>query len=222
MSTLSKMAAALPFAHLLGMAPRAAKADDDSDDDSAQHADESDEDYAKRMEDEDDEDFDKKGAKAADDEDGDGDDDNKESKSKAKSKAAADEGDDDVDKEDDTDKKGKKAKKAEEPEDDKQKAARASERARCAAIFKCDAAGVRPDVAAHLAFETDMSASAAVSMLKTVAAGGTAKPAGLASRMSSVKAYNVGADSAAAPAAGSSGDAAARIIAAGKARRGEK
>lgn len=38
----------------------------------------------------------------------------------------------------------------------KAKHPRLAERARCAQIFRCAAAGKRPDVAAHLAFDTDM------------------------------------------------------------------
>lgn len=198
MSKLSKVVAALPFAHLLGMAAKAE--DDKGDDDKKQRADESDEDYAKRMEEDEEDDDKKKDAKAEGDDKGDPD----------------DKGDEDKEK------KAKKASKDDEPEDDKKKAARKAERARCAAIFKCSAAGVRPDVAAHLAFSTDMSSAEAVSMLETVAAGGAPKSSSLASRMLGVKTSNVGLDGglAAAP-KGSSADAAAQIIAAGKIRRGE-
>jgi hypothetical protein len=57
-------------------------------------------------------------------------------------------------------------------ERDKEKAARGRERARCAAIFGSKAAGSRPDVAAHLAFNTSMSAREAIGMLGAFAAGG--------------------------------------------------
>lgn len=195
---LSKKLSALPFAHLLGLS--AARADDGDDGDAKQGVDESDEDYAKRMEDDKEK---KDAAKKAEDD-------------KKDPSAGDDEPDDD-------EKKGKKAKKAEESgdDDDKEKAARASERARCAAIFACASAGVRPDVAAHMAFSTDMSAAAAIAMLDSMAAGAPARPSNLASRMAAVNAPNVGTDSAAAPAANSSQGVAARIIAAGKKRRGE-
>jgi len=71
-------------------------------------------------------------------------------------KKEADDEDDDPDAED-------------EDESDKEKAARASERARCATIFGSKAAASRPDFAAHLAFETDMSAKQAVGMLSAFA-----------------------------------------------------
>lgn len=116
----------------------------------------------------------------------------------------------------------KKAKKAEEDEDDKEKAARVNERARCAAIFKCAAAGTRPDVAAHLAFNTSMPSAEAIGMLETFAMGGAPQPSSLASRMAGVRPQNVGAGAAAAPAAGSDAAVTAQIIAAGKIRRGEK
>jgi hypothetical protein len=109
-------------------------------------------------------------------------------------------------------------------ESDKEKAARARERARCAAIFGSKAAASRPDVAAHLAFNTSMSATEAIGMLGAFAAGGapaaSAKPGkSLASRMAKVPDQNVGTGGAAAP-SGPQG-AAAMIISAGKKRRGE-
>ena len=192
---LAKITAALGFAHLLGLP--AASASVPEDDEKKQRAEESDDDYAKRMEtdDKDDDDGDdKKGAKKAEDED--------DEKDKAKS-----EGD-----------------KKEQPddEDDKEKAARKSERARCAAIFTSAAAGTRPDMAAHLAFNTDMSVSAAVDMLSAISAGSAVQPRGLASRMAAVNIPNGGASAPAGKgAAGGAAGAAAMIIEAGKKRRGE-
>lgn len=195
MSKITKMMASLSFAHLLGM-PAGAKAEDgDDDDDKKQRTDESDEDYAKRMEEEEEEEKKKEDARRAEEEE-------KEEKKKED--------------------EAKKAKKAEEDEDDKEKAARVNERARCAAIFKCAAAGTRPDVAAHLAFNTSMPSAEAIGMLETFALGGAPQPSSLASRMAGVKPQNVGAGAAAAPAAGSDAAVTAQIIAAGKARRGEK
>ncbi|MGV8865553.1 MAG: hypothetical protein ACOH2S_01430 [Janthinobacterium svalbardensis] len=193
MSKITKMMASLSFAHLLGM-PAGAKAEDgDGDDDKKQRTDESDEDYAKRMEEE--EEKKKEDARRAEE---------KEKEEKKKEGEA------------------KKARKAEEDEDDKEKAARVNERARCASIFKCAAAGTRPDVVAHLAFNTSMPSAEAISMLETFAVGGTPQPSSLASRMAGVKPQNVGSGAAAAPAAGSDAAVTAQIIAAGKARRGEK
>jgi hypothetical protein len=197
---LAKITAALGFAHLLGLPAAAARAEED--DDKKQRPDESGEDYAKRMEgdDKDGDEKDEKGAKKAeggDDDAGDGDD-----QSKAKGKAEGDNEDE------------------EGEEDDKEKAARKSERARCAAIFASPAAGVRPDMAAHLAFNTDLSAKAAVEMLGAFAAG-AAQPSNLASRMSGVKTPNVGASAPAAKQATGAAAAANMIIEAGKKRRGE-
>jgi archaellum component FlaD/FlaE len=195
---LAKVLSALSYAHLLGIS--ASKAEDDE---KKQRADESDEDYAKRME-EDDKKEKEDDAKKAEGDDTD---------------AKADEGDD----ESDDDKKDDKAKKAEESddEDDKKKATRQSERARCAAIFACAAAATRPDMAAHLAFHTDMTAEAATDMLKAISVGHVGKTRSLANRMAEVQTPNVGTEAGAAPAADSPQGVAARIVAAGKMRRGE-
>lgn len=194
-----RMAMAVPFAHLLGIGASAA-ADDgtDGDDDKKQRPDESDEDYAKRMEDED-----KKQREDESDED--------------YAKRMADDGDD-ADAEDD---------------DKKEQAARVSERARCAAIFMAPAAAARPDVAAHLAFSTDMSSAEAIKMLTTFANGGAGSSRSLGNRMAAVKVPNPGANDAGTPAGAAGGGAAAgaagasaglvqRILAAGKAARGEQ
>jgi hypothetical protein len=196
---LAKISAALGFAHLMGLSAAAARAEDDEDK-KQQRADESDEDYAKRMEEEDKKDEgdkDEQGAKKAEEgDDGAGDDEKDEAKAKGK---AEDEGE----------------------EGDKEKAARKSERARCAAIFASPAAGVRPDMAAHLAFNTDMGVKAAVEMLGAIAAGGAAQPTNLASRMAGVKTPNVGASTPAGKQATGSAATANMIIEAGKKRRGE-
>jgi hypothetical protein len=194
--TFQKMMKAAGFAHLLGL-PKAAKAEDGDDDKKKQRDDESDEDYAKRMEDGDD----KKDAKAEDD---DAEDDKK------------------PDGDDEDDKKSKKAGKAEEGDDDESmQAARTSERARCAAIFASPSAGVRPDMAAHLAFNTSMSRKEAIAMLDAVAAGST-RPSGLAARMAGAKVPNIGADAEGAGGEMSPKSVAAQIIAAGEKARGGK
>ena len=110
-------------------------------------------------------------------------------------------------------------------ESDKEKAARAGERARCAAIFGSKAAAARPDVAAHLAFNTSMGAASAIGMLSAFAANpaptaASASHSSLASRMQAVPDQNVGASGSAPPARSPQG-AAAAILAAGKKRRGE-
>lgn len=180
------------FAHLMGLA-RA-----EEDEDKKQRPDESDEDYAKRMEEDkkDDKEDESDGKKAEEDED--------EKKSK-KSKKAED-GDEDKD---------------EEKKDNKEAAIR-SERARCAAIFRSEGAGSRPDVAAHLAFETSMPAAEAVALLASVASGAPKSARDrLAERMSSVKTPNVGVDGGVTADPSSPAAVAAAIVAAGKRRRGE-
>jgi hypothetical protein len=194
---LAKITSALGFAHLLGLpAAAAARVDDDKEDKKDPDADDGDDGDDAKADDSDKDD--KKDAKA---DDGQEPDDEKD-ESKAKSKAGAEDGDD-------------------EDDSDKEKAARQSERARCAAIFASPAAATRPDMAAHLAFNTGMSSKAAVEMLGAIAAGGAA-PRGLASRMASTSIPNVGASAPAGKQATGAASAASMIIEAGKKRRGEK
>ncbi|QLH63181.1 hypothetical protein [Serratia symbiotica] len=100
--------------------------------------------------------------------------------------------------EEDDKEKGKKAKsrRAEEDDDDADaeedenrdvKKGRRAERKRCAAIFGSKHAAGRPDMAAHLAFNTRMSASEAIGTLATMGAVAPAKTArvSLDSRMQS-------------------------------------
>lgn len=93
------------------------------------------------------------------------------------------------------------AKKAEtEDEEDKKeedetvdgKAARARERARCAAILLAPSAAVRPDVAAQLATQTTMPVNAAIAILNSAAAGHR-KGSTLADRMGQQQLPQVGA-----------------------------
>lgn len=127
-------------------------------------------------------------------------DDNKEKSKKAKSRRAEEERDDEEDAEDDDDRedmeddddresdaedddddkeKGKKAKSHHAEEDDEDaeedenrdvKKGRRAERKRCAAIFGSKHAAGRPDMAAHLAFNTRMSAREAIDTLATMGA----------------------------------------------------
>lgn len=99
------------------------------------------------------------------------------------------ENDDDSDpdaEEDDDKEKGKKAKSRRAEEDDDAdaeeddenrdvKKGRRAERKRCAAIFGSKHAAGRPDMAAHLAFNTRMSASEAIGTLATMGAVAPAK-----------------------------------------------
>ncbi|EBV5082429.1 hypothetical protein DO659_03295 [Salmonella enterica subsp. enterica serovar Minnesota] len=75
------------------------------------------------------------------------------------------------------------------------KKGRRAERARCAAIFACREASFRPDMAAHLAFNTSMSAKEAVSLMKTMGTQGGRRGPSLASRMASEQDHRVGLDS---------------------------
>ncbi|EPL8481705.1 hypothetical protein OGQ07_003991, partial [Morganella morganii] len=114
--------------------------------------------------------------------------------------AEDDENSEDAEEQDD-EKQGRKAKKAEDDDDDADaegdeedaedddenkdvKKGRRAERKRCARIFGSKAAAGRPDMAAHLAFNTRMSSSEAISTLKAMGAVQPEKPrASLDSRM---------------------------------------
>lgn len=148
------------FAHLIGLGKKAKasqedeekkarKAEEDERDDDA----ENDED----REDAEDQDDEKEGRKAK----------------KAKNKKAEDDGED-PDAEDDENAEGDDE-DAEDDEDNKDvKKGRRAERKRCARIFGSKAAAARPDMAAHLAFNTRMSSSEAISTLKAM--GGAPAP----------------------------------------------
>ena len=108
---------------------------------------------------------------------------------------AEDKPDDQGEDESDEDYKERKKREQEEAEDDedeedekdaKKKAVRMRERARCAAIFASPAAGVRPDLAAHFAFATNLNRRDAVATLDVAAQGGAApvRKGGLGDRMS--------------------------------------
>jgi len=200
---LSKIAGAMSFAHLLGLA--SAKAEDDQDkkddekakradedDGDAQREDESDEDYAKRMED-----------KKKDDED---------------EKAEGDDPEKKDDEEGDDDEKDvKKSKKAQDDEK-----VRKAERARCAEILAHGIAQGCVRQAGVFAFDTDMTSAQAVKALQASAQDGPARSNGLRERMSAVRIPNVGADGGA-PAADPTDpkSKALAIVEAGKKRRGE-
>ncbi|WP_413506692.1 hypothetical protein [Serratia proteamaculans] len=100
-----------------------------------------------------------------------------------------DDSDPDAEEDDDKDKeKGKKAKSRRAEEDDDAdaeeddenrdvKKGRRAERKRCASIFGSKHAAGRPDMAAHLAFNTRMSAGEAIGTLATMGAVAPAKTA---------------------------------------------
>lgn len=142
------------FAHLIGRKAKATEEDDEKtrkakgrrveDDDEEENAENDD----PESEDQDDE---KEGRKAK----------------KAKSKKAEDD-DEDPDAEDDENAEGDDE-DAEDDEDNKDvKKGRRAERKRCARIFGSKAAAARPDMAAHLAFNTNLSSSEAISTLKAM------------------------------------------------------
>ncbi|WP_435781805.1 hypothetical protein [Providencia hangzhouensis] len=148
------------FAHLIGRKAKATEEDDEKtrkakgrrveDDDEEENAENDD----PESEDQDDE---KEGRKAK----------------KAKSKKAEDD-DEDPDAEDDENAEGDDE-DAEDDEDNKDvKKGRRAERKRCARIFGSKAAAARPDMAAHLAFNTNLSSSEAISTLKAM--GSTPAP----------------------------------------------
>ncbi|EMI4429561.1 hypothetical protein V6478_002973 [Providencia rettgeri] len=148
------------FAHLIGRKAKATEEDDEKtrkakgrrveDDDEEENAENDD----PESEDQDDE---KEGRKAK----------------KAKSKKAEDD-DEDPDAEDDENAEGDDE-DAEDDEDNKDvKKGRRAERKRCARIFGSKAAAARPDMAAHLAFNTNLSSSEAISTLKAM--GGVSAP----------------------------------------------
>lgn len=184
---MKKQAMAAAFAHLLGRAGADSNPDDEEDKKKSRRAEGDDDDQG------DDPD------RAPKDPDGDGDDDRRDgrkSKRAKKAKGRAEDGDDDPDAEDgddNPDAEGDEDDQGAEDESDREKSARRAERKRCAAIFNCAAAGVRPDMAAHLAFNTSMSAKSAISMLKVAAQGDTAgSRMALSERMSGVKTARLG------------------------------
>ncbi|MCG5369884.1 hypothetical protein L7834_009330 [Providencia rettgeri] len=171
------------FAHLIGRKAKATEEDDEKtrkskgrrveDDDEEENAENDD----LESEDQDDE---KEGRKAK----------------KAKSKKAEDDDDEDPDAEDDDE-------DAEDDEDNKDvKKGRRAERKRCARIFGSKAAAARPDMAAHLAFNTNLSSSEAISTLKAM--GGAPAPQSnrrsLDARMREEEQVRLGQDAEVAPA----------------------
>ncbi|MEL5347061.1 MULTISPECIES: hypothetical protein [Serratia] len=144
----------LKFAHLLGLKKKASEEEDDDKEKSkkakSRRAEEERDDEEDAEDDDDREDMEDDDDREPDAED---DDDDKEKGKKAKSRRAE---------EDDED--------AEEDENRDVKKGRRAERKRCAAIFGSKHAAGRPDMAAHLAFNTRMSAREAIETLATVGA----------------------------------------------------
>lgn len=143
----------LKFAHLLGLKKKASEEEDDDKEKSkkakSRRAEEERDDKEDAEEEDDREDMEDDDREP----DAEDDDDDKEKGKKAKSRRAE---------EDDED--------AEEDENRDVKKGRRAERKRCAAIFGSKHSAGRPDMAAHLAFNTRMSAREAIDTLATVGA----------------------------------------------------
>ncbi|WP_445494043.1 hypothetical protein [Photorhabdus sp. SF281] len=179
----------LSFAHLLGIKKSASEDDDDKEKSKkakSRRAEEEDRDEEDAEDDEDDTSADEDDK---DDPDADDDQDDKDKSSKKGKKAKSRRADDD---DDDAD--------AEE-NDDKEEGRRA-ERKRCAAIFGSKHAAGRPDMAAHLAFNTNMSAREAISTLALTGSAPVSRRNSLDERMQQAQQVRLGPD-ARQPASGS-------------------
>lgn len=215
MSMRNKLAAAMPFAHLMGLTPAASHAakggraeedrerdaEDDEDEPKGRKA------KGKRAEDERDEKDEARAEDADEEEGGDADEEEDGDEPKGKSRKA----------------KGKRARRAEDDdedpeaadEDDEAKAVRAAERARCAAIVAHGLQKGCVEQACVFAFDTSLSKTAAINALTAgQAAGGGRKSQSLAERMSSAKVNHVGAEGGGDAPSGMSKTAAAIIRAA--------
>lgn len=213
---LSKLASAMPFAHLLGLPGSAARAEED--DDRKRLDGESDDDYAKRMEEKDKE---EEQARKAEEEK-EKEDARKAAEEKEKENAKAKEVDNDDEEgdakadDDEDDESGKRAGRA--------KGARQRERVRCARIMAAGIKAGRVNQAGVFAFDTSLSASQAIAALNASGLDQTLSPrtSGLRERMSGVRLPIVGTDAGAAALDPNDPKAkAAAIVAAGKKRRGE-
>lgn len=186
MTIRNRLSAAMPFAQLLGFHPRADEGDDEDKTKRAKgEGDEPDKDddtqgkkaKGKNAEnDEDDKDDDDGGAKGAK---GDGDDRDKDDAKGRKAKRADDDSDD-VDAEDDDD------------EPTSKQAVVSQERARCAQIVAHGFKAGSPEQACVFAFDTNMSAAAAISAINAAGVVG-GKGGSFKDRMAAAKVQNVGA-----------------------------
>jgi hypothetical protein len=218
---LSKLASAMPFAHYLGLSGSAAAAAEE-DEDRKQKDGESDDDYAKRMEEMDkeeekarkaEEEEKERARKAAEEE--------KEREAKRAKKAKGEDDDDDADMEEkddaDDEEEGKRAGRA--------KGARQRERIRCAKILAAGIEAGRVNQACVFAFDSGLTASAAIAALGAADLDAP-KPAAtrssrLSERMSAVQTPNPGANSSAAPSADPAKALADRIVAVAERVRGK-
>ncbi|RON52919.1 hypothetical protein BK666_02145 [Pseudomonas frederiksbergensis] len=168
----------MPFAQLLGFNPRADEGDDE---DKSKRAKGEGDDPDK---DDDTEDGKVKGKKAENDKDDDKDGDD------GDAKGAKGEGDDP----DKDDAKGRKAKRAEDDDEEtaSNQAVVSQERARCAQIVAHGFKAGSPEQACVFAFDTNMSADAAISAINAAGAVG-GKGGNFKDRMAAAKVQNVGA-----------------------------
>lgn len=144
------------FSHLLGMGKKAGASEEDEDKEARKAKGRKAEDDGRDEDAEDDED--REDAEEQDNE-------------KQGRKAQKAEGDDDdPDAEDDENAEGDDEDAEDDDENKDVKKGRRAERKRCARIFGSKAAAGRPDMAAHLAFNTRMSSSEAISTLKAMGA----------------------------------------------------
>ncbi|KWT89347.1 MULTISPECIES: hypothetical protein [unclassified Variovorax] len=188
MKLSSKVASALSFAHLGGLARKSAKASAEGDDPEKK-----------------DEDEDKAKAKAEGDDDrkkrDDESDDEYAARMEAMDEDESAEGDDPEKKDDDEDEKPS-AKAGDDDKDEEMRGksavaqARLREQARCAAIFSHKAAASNPVLAANLAFKTRVSRTEALAVLEaTPAAAGAHVNANRAARNPGIAAGNAAAPS---------------------------
>src|SRR5260363_153285 len=92
--------------------------------------------------------------------------------------------------------KAKRAKADEGKKEDAEARGRGLERARAQAIFASPAAGIRPEIAAQLAFQTSLPSDEAIALLASIAAGAPRRSADLAERMATIPSPNVGVEGA--------------------------
>lgn len=145
------------FAHLLGRGKKA-KASEENEDKKVRKA------KGRKAED------DEQEESAEDDEPESEDQDDEKQGRKAKKAKKAEGDDDDPDAEDDENAEGDDEDAEDDDENKDVKKGRRAERKRCARIFGSKAAAGRPDMAAHLAFNTRMSSSEAINTLKAMGA----------------------------------------------------
>ena len=216
---LARFAGKSPFAGLGRGKPASAETDEEDKEkkNKKSESDQDDEDKEKKnkkseSDDGGDEDKEKKDKKSESD---DGDDEDKDKKNK---KSESEDGDDE-----DKDKKkgkGKKSESDDEGDDDPEARVRASERGRIKAIAESDAGRANPDAAYELAVNTDMSASNAVALLRSIGPAAKAAGGGLQDRMANEPRHDIGSDMPS-PSANDPKGLAGRIIAAHRKANGE-